>query len=123
MKALIGRPFDQWRDCSKRVFELYGNAGDAGAGVFNVPVLSTGTMLHVIASVGDGWDHVSVSRTDRCPTWEEMVYVKRAFFKRNEWAMELHPPEADNISRHPYCLHLWRPHGTDIPIPFSWMVG
>jgi hypothetical protein len=30
----------------------------------------------VIASDGMGWDHVSVSLKDRCPTWEEMCLVK-----------------------------------------------
>jgi hypothetical protein len=36
-------------------------------GAFRVP-----GGLRVIASDGEGWDHVSVSLPDRCPTWEEM---------------------------------------------------
>lgn len=123
MRRMEGRPFDQWRDRSARVILHYGGIGDEFAGVFNVPVLSTGIMLHVIASSGEGWDHVSVSLPDRCPTWEEMVYVKRAFFSKNEWAMELHPPEAKNISKHPFCLHIWRPTLAMIPKPEEWMVG
>lgn len=79
--------------------------------------------LLVIASWVEGWDHVSVSRRDRCPTWEEMERVKRAFFRDDETAMQLHVPPRDHINIHPYCLHLWRPHGAPIPMPPKEMVG
>lgn len=79
--------------------------------------------LMVIASWGGGWDHVSVSRPDRCPTWEEMERVKRAFFRPEECAMQLHVPPADHINAHPFCLHLWRPHDVLIPLPPKWMVA
>lgn len=123
MRLLIGTPFDQWRDRSARVIEHYGNIGDGLSGCFNVPVLSSGVMLYAIAASGEGWDHVSVSHLKRCPTWEEMVYIKRAFFKKDEWACEYHPPEAENISRHPFCLHIWRPIYVTLDVPPSWMVG
>lgn len=112
MRRLKGEPFDRWRDTSERTLAYYGGPGDDTCGAFLLP-----RGLFVIASVGEGWDHVSVSRKDRCPSWEEMVFVKRSFFCDDEWAMELHPPKASNISVHPYCLHLWRPIGTDIPLP------
>lgn len=90
-------------------------------GKFGVPCGTA--VLTVIVSDGGGWDHVSVSLDHRCPTWEEMCYVKRMFFRGDEWVMQLHPPEADNISYHDYCLHMWRPQEQDIPMPPSWMVG
>lgn len=77
-------------------------------GCFYVPVLN-GPMLTVVSSVGEGWDHLSVSARHRCPTWEEMCYIKRLFFEPSECVMQLHPPEADYINNHPYVLHLWRP--------------
>lgn len=77
----------------------------------------------VIASWGAAWDHVSVSYPDRCPTWAEMERVKRAFFRSEETAMQLHVPPADHINVHPFCLHLWRPHDAEIPMPPKWMVG
>ena len=122
MKPLIGRPFDQWRNTSAEIIAHYGSVGDETCGVFNVPVLSTGVMLRVIAS-SEEWEHVSVSLPDRCPTWDEMVYLKRAFFKKDEWAIEFHPPESKNISVHPYCLHLWRSYAGNQPLPPAWMVG
>lgn len=78
--------------------------------------------LHIIASWGDLWDHVSVSRRDRCPTWSEMEMVKRKFFKDTEVAFELHVPPSKHINIHPYCLHMWRPHNAEIPLPPEYMI-
>lgn len=69
--------------------------------------------LFVIASDGDGWDHVSVSRVDKTPSWEEMCFIKGIFFKDDEVAMQLHPAKKDYINQHPYCLHLWRPQTSE----------
>lgn len=68
-----------------------------------------GQWLRVVASCGLGWDHVSVSRPDRTPTWDEMCFVKSQFFYGDEAVMQLHPPEASYVNNHRYCLHLWRP--------------
>jgi hypothetical protein len=96
-------------------------AAICGAFVFLSPIDKR--RLRVIASNGEGWDHVSVSLANRCPRWSEMEYVKRLFFHDHETAMQLHVPPADHISDHPYCLHLWRPHGTEIPRPPAIMVS
>lgn len=74
------------------------------------------------AEAGARWDHVSVSRCDRCPTWQEMCLVKDMFFKPDEVAMQLHPV-AEYINNHPFCLHLWRPLDAEIPLPPSILVG
>jgi hypothetical protein len=68
-----------------------------------------GTKIRCQASCGGGWDHVSVSCATRCPTWEEMAWVKEKFFCDNEAVMQLHVPKSEHINNHPYCLHLWRP--------------
>lgn len=69
------------------------------------------------------WEHVSVSRPDRTPTWDEMCAVKAAFWSDDECVMQLHPPKADWVNNHQRCLHLWRPMATEIPRPPSMMVG
>jgi hypothetical protein len=79
--------------------------------------------LRVIVSFGGGWDHVSVSTAGtRTPTWAEMDAVKRLCFRPGEIAMQLHPAEADHISIKHNCLHIWRPHGIEIPLPPTVMV-
>ncbi len=79
--------------------------------------------IRFIASWGDDWDHVSLSLSHRCPTWDEMNYAKRIFFSHDECVMQLHPPEKDYIDCHPHCLHLWRPQKAEIPRPPGYMVG
>jgi hypothetical protein len=121
MKRLDGAPFDQWRNRSPAIIKHYGDAGDDSCGVFNMPVGNE--LIGIIASTGEGWDHVSASLPHRCPTWEEMSAIKRAFFRRDEWAYELHPPESENLSLHQYCLHLWRCQYQDMALPPSIMVA
>ena len=91
----------------------------------NVQLLSStkSRPARVIGSWGCWWDHVSVSFSNRMPTWDEMAEVKRMFFKPDEACFQLHPPEDEYVSFHNYCLHIWRPQRDDIPLPPSWMVG
>lgn len=102
---------------------IYGQQGGATEGVFAIPSPEDGAPLYIIASAGMGWDHVSVSRADRCPTWGELEHVKRAFFEDQETAMQLHVPASDHVNVHPHVLHLWRPQDAEIPRPPAVMVG
>jgi hypothetical protein len=111
---------DIWRSTETEL-HFAGTIGDHTCGAFLVPVGNV--KLNVIASNGEGWDHVSVSARDRTPTWDEMEAIKRMFFKDTETAMQLHVPPKQHINYHPYCLHLWRPHDNRIPLPPQWMVG
>ena len=83
----------------------------------------TGVDLLCIFSDGEGWDHVSVSTRNRCPNWPEMSFVKDIFFDPEECVIQYHPPRSTYVNCHPYCLHLWKPHGIVIPLPDPWMVG
>lgn len=114
MKNLTHPIFELWR-LTGEVADRYGMAGNPLGGCFQIP--RNGQMLRVIASNGEGWDHISVSLQDRCPTWDEMEFIAQMFFKAEEVACQLHVPAADHINRHPYCLHWWRPHYQAIPLP------
>lgn len=98
--------------------------GNGNNGVFFVPARRLGgPPFMVVASDGEGWEHVSVSRPDRCPTWDEMCFIKSIFWDAGDCVMQLHPPEADWVNNHSRCLHLWRPVGIELPRPPAWMVG
>ena len=114
---------DRFRDSSPDVIRHYGWAGDDTCGVFILTSPIDGGLMRVIASCGEGWDHVSVSRRNRCPNWPEMAHVKSLFFGEHETVMQLHVPDSDHINLHPNCLHLWRPQDRDIPRPPAFMVG
>lgn len=84
---------------------LHGMIGDRHNGFLRIPKRK----MAIIFSNGGGWEHVSVSHPDRCPTWEEMEDVKRRFWEDTDTVMQLHVPPAEHRNCHPYCLHLWRP--------------
>lgn len=71
------------------------------------------------------WEHVSVSLIDRCPTWNEMSFIKGLFWDEDDFVVQMHPPKEDYVNYHPYCLHLWRKAGTNdfCERPPSIMVG
>lgn len=116
----IGDP--QWQsDC-----------GDGMNGAFLLPFTDKKAKSHrlfIIASDGEGWEHVSV--TDQTtptshlvpPTWEMMCRAKRAFWDDDECVMQLHVPQSEWIDCHSGCLHLWKPIGREIPRPPNLMVG
>lgn len=86
-------------------------------------------IYRVQVSDGLGWEHVSISvgekkkQQHRCPTWEEMCYIKGIFWDEEDCVIQYHPAKKDYINMHPYVLHLWRPTDVALPTPPSIMVG
>jgi hypothetical protein len=84
-------------------------------------------ILFVQASDGAGWEHVSVSvyGADRCPTWDEMCFVKDLFWDAGDVVIQIHPASDQYVNNHPYCLHLWRKLDTNdfVELPGSDLVG
>ena len=123
MRNLLDPEVDGYRRRDREVVAHFGSIGDSGNGVFEVPSRIDRAGMRVLASNGEGWDHVSVSRRTRCPNWEEMEQIARLFFRPDETAMQLHVPASDHISVHHYCLHWWRPQAEAIPRPPGTMVA
>lgn len=68
--------------------------------------------LAVIVSGGvqaDGkrWVHVSLSRKERIPSWNDLTRVKDAFIGRDNYAVQVLPPEDRYVRIHPNVLHLF----------------
>lgn len=113
-KWRVGAGFGRWNSLPGERF---------GAFLIDAP---TGRTLKVIASDSTDemrWEHVSVSLTNRTPNWLEMCFIKDLFWSANEAVMQLHPPKADYINNHEYCLHLWKPTNEEIPLPPTIAVG
>lgn len=117
------RLLDTFRCRGPDVVEIWGWEGDETCGAFTILSPIDGAPMTIVASSEGGWEHVSVSRKNRCPNWPEMEYVARLFYRDDEDAMQLHVPVADHISHHPYCLHWWRPTTCRIPRPPASFVG
>lgn len=92
------------------------------AGAFAIK-LRNSQLVFVIASDAMGWEHVSVSRLDSCPTWDEMCQIKAMFWDEEDCVIQFHPARSDYVNNHPNCLHLWRPTDVEMPVPPSIMVG
>jgi len=99
--------------------ETFGNNG-----AFELLLKTPGKpRLFAIASDQAGWEHVSVSRKDRCPTWDEMCAVKDLFWTEEDAVVQFHPPRSNYVNNHPFCLHLWKPADGSLLLPPSILVG
>lgn len=99
-------------------------------GAFDLDSPEPGWRLFLIASDGEGWEHVSVHayrrdgrRQMRTPTWKEMCFVKRFCWDAEDVVIQYHPRESEYINCHPNVLHLWRPVNIAIPTPNHEFVG
>lgn len=116
-----------------RVLEgpLASDRSSGNNGAFDI--LYNDALLGVIAACGRGWDHVNVHTLvpfrgnyaeymRRTPTWDEMDYVRKLFFRGDEWVIQYHPPASKYINKHSHTLHMWRPQDEAVPTPPAWMV-
>lgn len=110
----------------------FGTDATDNFGAFFVPLRGQQAPLKIIASSGNEtdataygkrWEHVSVSLPNRCPTWDEMALVKSIFWDEDDCVVQFHPPRAEYVNNHPFCLHLWRPVDEPMPMPPSILVG
>ena len=96
-------------------------ANDGFAGFLSFPGRTrkerTRNKIAIVCSYGGGWEHVSVSLKNRCPTWEEMCTVKDIFWGDEECVVQYHPPKSEYVNTHPYCLHLWKKIGSEFETP------
>lgn len=93
-------------------------------GMFFIPSpIQKTRILRVMSSDGEGWDHVSISLSGRCPNWDEMAYIKDLFFKESETVVQYHPKKSEYVNNCGSCLHLWRDQGQEHKLPPSFMVG
>ena len=103
--------------------EKYSKKEDGNNGLFIVPFESY--VFQVIASDGEGWEHVSVTHANafRSPSWKEMCFIKDLFWGEEDTVVQYHPPKSEYVNNHPHVLHLWRPVVGDIISPPSILVG
>jgi len=74
----------------------YGNNG-----AFKV-WLSNRSIACVIASDGQGWEHISVhiqqENDTRTPTWAEMCKMKDLFWDESDCVIQFHPPKSEYVN-------------------------
>ena len=65
---------------------------------------------------GREWMHISVSRKERCPSYDDMKFVKMAFAE-SRFGYMVFPPPSENVNIHEFCLHIWVPLTGELPMP------
>lgn len=79
--------------------------------------------LIVIASDQGGWEHVSVSRSDKkIPGWYDLQLVKELFWGDSETVVQFHPKKSEHRSIGE-VLHLWKKSGHEYELPPGIMVA
>jgi hypothetical protein len=109
VKIELPRNVERGRELTGR----YASLPDSGPnGRFFIKTQDGETLL-VLASNGMGWEHVSISLPyrKRCPTWEEMCWIKDLFWDPEEVVVQYHPAKSQYVNLHPFALHLWKPVG------------
>jgi|SRR6478735_8611915 len=96
-------------------------------GAFSIPYNDTSSpRFLVICADGMGWEHVSISahntNEQRCPTWDEMCFIKNLFWDEEDCVIQFHPPKSEYVNRSIYVLHLWRESGKNLQTPPKFLV-
>jgi hypothetical protein len=121
MKAEIPQDVEEYRVTRGPMRSIKG-FGFNGAFLIPYKTRTKTVELSVIVSDGDGWDHVSVSTEYRCPTYNELKFIKGLFFDDAETVVHFFPKQSAHINTHPFCLHLWRKQGSEYELPPLYMV-
>jgi hypothetical protein len=63
----------------------------------------------VCISKDAGLWHISISRKDRLPSYEELKDVRYQYLPDVPYMVQIFPSQEDFVNLHNYCLHLWEP--------------
>jgi hypothetical protein len=64
---------------------------------------------NVYVSRDAGLLHLSISRKDRLPSYDEVKSARYQFMSEAKYVVQIFPPEEDFVNVHEFCLHLWEP--------------
>ena len=97
-----------------------GSVIDSGEDGFSLLYNTAGITYGVVASWGEGWEHVSITierPKQRVPTWDEMCMFKNLFWLPEETVVQYHPAKTQYVNAPKNVLHLWRPINEKLPTP------
>jgi hypothetical protein len=73
-------------------------------------VRNDGLRVMVSAAIerdGKTWLHVSLSRAERIPSWDDLKDVRETFIPDDLVALQVFPPPDEYVNINPHVLHLW----------------
>ena len=109
----------------KRVLKVYKNVDNGKVMKLKLEVHSrkdsNKALVHMTCI--DGWEHLSVSFSNKIPSWLVMEEMKEMFFKDDEEAFQFHPKLDNYVNNNEYTLHIWRKTDGTMEPPPSILVG
>jgi len=72
---------------------------------------------NVLVSNDGGLWHLSISRKDRLPNYDEVKYARYAYLPDDITVAQLFPPKTDFVNMHQFCLHLWELAAPELWLP------
>jgi len=73
---------------------------------FKSGVFSLGKCL-VFVAIENGLWHLSISRKDRSPNYEEIKEARYKFIPDEVYMAQIFPPKKEFVNVMPFCHHLW----------------
>lgn len=73
--------------------------------ILNTRAFRSGELAIIIERCYD-MIHLSVSHSNRIPSWEELKSIKYHFFPDLPMVMHF-PKRSDYVNLHPFCMHLY----------------
>jgi hypothetical protein len=64
---------------------------------------------NVMVTKDAGLYHLSLSRKDRLPSYDELKQARYQFLPDVPYVVQIFPPQEDFVNVHDFCLHLWEP--------------
>lgn len=114
---MIEHPPSHWKEQPSFIFPP--DSGNIAGRVWEhmlVPIRVIRSLARMKDDYGT-WIHVSVSRKDKIPSWQELTKVKDEFLGPSAEAIQVLPSKADYVNLHNFCLHIWSPHSDCKDIP------
>lgn len=71
----------------------------------------------------NNWEHLSVSHSNKIPSWLCMEEMKEMFFEDDEECFQFHPKMDNYINNNEYTLHIWRRKDGKMETPPHILVG
>ena len=111
--AFFPDPPSFWNRCSPAVYRLLAKDADDYIRVWIYKGLRV--MCSPARYDGVEWLHISFSRPNRMPDYDDIQLVKNNFIGDDRKAIMVFPEKDHYVNIHKYCLHLWQ--SEDNPLP------
>lgn len=104
---MLKEPHSEWKE--QAPLEWPPETGHKAARMWRHKDRPLFVMRSLSATKDEKWIHVSISRLDRIPSWEEICHVRDCFLGKEIEAYQVLPKHSEYVNLADKCLHIWAP--------------